>query len=105
MTPDEQQNVKKEIGNSDYLRQLADTYSFQTAIPEIAYHKNRLLGAADELDRLRALNAQLLEALKKAEMALRDLGACDDPNCDVPNCVRALPSVCAAIDLAEKDGK
>ena len=44
-----------------------------------------------------ATHQMLLDALKLAEIALVDLGACPDAECDCP---RALPTVVAAIEAA-----
>ena len=40
---------------------------------------------------------ELTDALEAAERALVDLGACDDPKCKEPNCLRALPQARAAL--------
>lgn len=35
-------------------------------------------------------HAALLRWAERAAEALRDLGACDDPNCNEPNCLKVL---------------
>ncbi len=57
--------------------------------------------AQHEINHLRAHNAQLLAALKDAQLALVDLGACDDPDCQDYACAHTLVRVDAAI-AAEK---
>ncbi len=39
-------------------------------------------------DRIEALEAALMDCVT----VLRDLGACDDPDCDEPICLHALPN-------------
>ena len=49
---------------------------------------------------LAAMNAEMLGALKSAEMALVDLGACNDSECR--GCGRILQHVIATIAKAER---
>ena len=43
--------------------------------------------------KLETENKRMREALLLAEVALSDLGACDDADCNEPNCNHALPEV------------
>jgi ribosomal protein L37AE/L43A len=47
---------------------------------------------------LESENKRLRELLIDAQTALRDLGACDDPGCDEPNCLHVLPMIKQALE-------
>ena len=42
---------------------------------------------------LETQNKLMIELLSDALMALRDLGACDDPECDEPNCLHVASRI------------
>ena len=46
---------------------------------------------------LETQNKLMIELLSDALMALRDLGACDDPECDEPGCLHVLPRIQKAL--------
>lgn len=48
--------------------------------------------------------ARLVEALRIAKAALTDLGACADPACREPNCLKALPVVTATLSAQPTGG-
>lgn len=51
--------------------------------------------------RLIAMAPRMYEALKAAEIALDDLGACPDPECSDPQCAHALPIIRAILNELE----
>lgn len=48
---------------------------------------------------LEAQNKLMTELLSDAQTALHDLGACDDPECDEPNCLRVLQRIRQALAI------
>lgn len=54
---------------------------------------------AEQSEKLGATTHEMVEALRLAEAALVDLGACDNPDCKEPGCLHALASVRAAIAM------
>lgn len=41
---------------------------------------------------------QLLGLLRDADVVLKELDACDDPNCQEPNCLKVRQRIAAALE-------
>ncbi len=68
-----------------------------TRLPEGEYRTDYQIGLDNGYALCFAEQATLIEALKAAEVALIDLGACCDEDCQSPQCNGALSKVRAAL--------
>lgn len=69
---------------------------------DVKHSSNPAWIVAEDFLALAAAYREAVEALVKAAVALRDLGACQDAECREANCLRALPNVEAVLAKARE---